>query len=147
MSPVSAGREPQPQSATRQERGLRSPDTPQKSTTNVLVLSPHAADHVRLREMFRKHRVRLLEALTLQEGIRGLLRHRPEVVICEAILPDGDWKLVLGQTSPLKNAPKLIVISSHATESLWVEILNLGGYDLLAKPLVEDEVVRVVGLV
>ena len=120
---------------------------PKDSTTRVLALCPHASDRVHLRKIFRKHAVKLFEALTWREGIKDLVRHQPEVVICEAVLPDGDWKLVLGYTSPLKNAPRLIVISSHANESLWAEVLNLGGYDLLSKPLVEDEVVRVVGLV
>lgn len=84
--------------------------------------------------------------MTWREGAETLMRHLPDVVICEDALPDGDWKLALGQTSPLKNAPRLIVVSSHANESLWVEVLNWGGYDLLSRPLVEDEVVRVVGL-
>ncbi len=39
-----------------------------------------------------------------------------------------------------------MVLSSHANESLWSKVLNSGGDDLLTMPLVEDEVVRVVGL-
>jgi FixJ family two-component response regulator len=35
-------------------------------------------------------------------------------------------------------------MSRHADERLWAEVLNLGGYDLLAKPLEGDEVSRVV---
>ena len=38
------------------------------------------------------------------------------------------------------------MISRQAHESLWAEVLNLAGYDVLPKPLVKDEVVRVVGL-
>jgi DNA-binding response OmpR family regulator len=112
--------------------------------TNVLALCPYASDRVRLRDIFRKHCVRLFEAVSWRDG-EGLARYRPEIVICEAILPDGDWKLVLQGTSTLKDSPRVIVISSNANASLWVEVLNLGGYDLLSKPLVEEEVVRVVG--
>jgi PleD family two-component response regulator len=117
-----------------------------RRAANVLVLCSHASDRVRLREIFRRHGVRLCEAVTWKDGTEVLARYRPQVVICEAFLPDADWKRVLGQISLLKDAPRLIVLSSHADESLWSEVLNSGGYDLLIKPLVEDEVVRVVGL-
>ena len=60
------------------------------------------------------------------------------VVICEKSLPDGEWKDLLGKT------PRLIVTSHAADEALWAEVLNLGGYDVLAQPFDEQEVRRVV---
>ncbi len=60
------------------------------------------------------------------------------VVICESSLPDGDWKDLLDKT------PRLIVTSPAADEALWAEVLNLGGYDVLAQPFDEQEVRRVV---
>jgi hypothetical protein len=53
---------------------------------------------------------------------------QPQVVVCEATLPDADWRQVLGRTSTLKNTPRVIVVSSQADESLWAEVLNLGGF-------------------
>jgi FixJ family two-component response regulator len=44
----------------------------------------------------------------------------------------------------LDTPPPLIVTSRHADNRLWGEVLNLGGFDVLAKPLDEDEVRRVV---
>jgi FixJ family two-component response regulator len=70
----------------------------------------------------------------------------PQVVICEGILPDADWKKVLGPISLLKDASGLMVLSSHANESLWSEVLKSGGDELLTKPLAEEDAVRVVGL-
>ena len=42
--------------------------------------------------------------------------------------------------------PLLIVISQLADEHLWAEALNLGVYDVLAKPLDDIEIVRVLSL-
>ena len=112
----------------------------------VLALCPLAADRRRLREIFRGAPVNLRESATWREGTETLWRCRPQIVICEAILPDADWKEVLRRTESLAAAPRIIVVSSEADESLWSEVLNLGGYDVLPMPLVEDEVVRVVGL-
>ena len=43
----------------------------------------------------------------------------------------------------MERAPVLIVTSKVADEYLWSEVLNLGGYDVLAQPLDRDEVTRV----
>lgn len=112
----------------------------------VLAVCPLATDRKRLREIFRGARIRLHESATWRDGTEKLRRCRPQIVICEAVLPDADWKEVLRRTESLAVAPRIIVVSTHADESLWAEVLNLGGYDVLPMPLVEDEVIRVVGL-
>jgi DNA-binding response OmpR family regulator len=40
--------------------------------------------------------------------------------------------------------PPLLVTSRLADDALWAEVLNVGGYDVLAKPLDSEEVARVV---
>ena len=67
------------------------------------------------------------------------------VVICERDLPDGNWRDVMTQTDLMPQRPLLIVTSMFADERLWVEVLNLGGYDVLQKPFDEKEVVGMVG--
>lgn len=46
----------------------------------------------------------------------------------------------------MPSPPLLIVISRLADEHLWAEALNLGAYDVLAKPLNHTEIVRVLNL-
>ena len=63
-----------------------------------------------------------------------------------ADLPDGDWKLVLNGFDSLPMPPNLIVTARVANDELWAEVLNLGGYDVLAQPFDTQEVYRVVFL-
>jgi DNA-binding NtrC family response regulator len=112
----------------------------------VLHLCPHAEERGRVQEMLCEQGMTLHEATTWRDGAHDLKRCQPQVVICEAALPDADWKEVLNRTGSLTVAPRLIVTSSQADDSFWAEVLNLGGYDVLPKPLIKDEVVRVVGL-
>lgn len=116
-----------------------------RGATRVLILCSHEFERTWLGEVLRRHGVRVWQAATWREGSGSFRDCRPHAVICEADLPDAGWKEVLKRISRLKNAPRLIVISSQAGESLWAEVLNLGGYDLLPMPLVEDEVVWAVG--
>ena len=65
--------------------------------------------------------------------------------MCESDLRPGTWKEVLEELRTLLDPPLLIVTSSFADERLWAEVLNLGGYNVLAQPFDSREVFRVVG--
>ena len=112
----------------------------------VLAISPFARDHVFLRNTFSHSKWRLRSVGSLREA-REYLRHDSRyVVICEKDLPDCTWKDILEELAVLEEPPPLIVTSRLADERLWAEVLNLGGYDVLAKPFDPLEVVRVVSL-
>ena len=57
---------------------------------------------------------------------------------------DGTWKDILQAMATLSGRPLLIVTSRLADDYLWVEVLNLGGYDVLAKPWHHKEVARAI---
>jgi DNA-binding response OmpR family regulator len=67
------------------------------------------------------------------------------VVICESQLPDSDWQDVLGRLGGMACPPLLVVTSRMADDRLWSEVLNLGGYNVLAKPFNAKEVFHVAG--
>ncbi len=63
------------------------------------------------------------------------------MVITECELAGGlSWRDLLAEIDEMG----VIVTSKVADERLWAEVLNLGGYDLLMKPLDPAEVLRVV---
>jgi DNA-binding response OmpR family regulator len=49
---------------------------------------------------------------------------------------------MLQQLRNMKDPPFLIVASPFADERLWAEALNVGAYDVLAKPFDANEVIR-----
>jgi hypothetical protein len=67
------------------------------------------------------------------------------VVLCERNPPGGDWKILFDQVRGLPRPPRFIVTSRLADEGLWIEVLNRGGYDVLATPFRAEEAVRVIG--
>jgi DNA-binding NtrC family response regulator len=75
-----------------------------------------------------------------------LHRDPPRVLICEQHLPDGTWRDILAMASAVECPPPVIVTSRLADDYLWAEVLNLGGYDVLAKPFDRQEVRRTVTL-
>jgi DNA-binding NtrC family response regulator len=125
--------DPQPREATDCALG---PDR----QVRVLSVSPDEADHTALLQILDSLPFVLTTAGTCREAVTLLEREQFGVILCECKLPDGDWSEILNQVSGGGEDPLLIVTSRLADVSLWAEVLNLGGYDLLAKPFNRQEV-------
>jgi DNA-binding response OmpR family regulator len=68
------------------------------------------------------------------------------VILCDSELPDGNWKDLLAEAAGIQSPPLIIVISRLADEHLWADVLSLGGYDLLAKPINPVEFIQVISM-
>ena len=82
----------------------------------------------------------------LREACPVMCRDLARVVLCEHTLEDGSWKDVLELAASRPYPPLVIVTARLADERLWAEVLNLGGYDVLAQPLDRNEALRTIGL-
>src|SRR5215510_13553382 len=100
----------------------------------LLSISDNLDDHKGLNRMIDHKLWQLFTANTCRTGIRRLQKE-VEVVFCECSLPDGSWKDVLNRIAFMVKQPQLVVTSRLADAYLWSEVLNLGGFDVLAKPL------------
>ena len=91
----------------------------------ILSLSPNENDH---------------------QSLQVILAHPKGMIFkardCERDLLPGSWSDVLVHIQSLPNAPSLIVASRLADDRLWGEALNLGAWDVLAKPFDPTEVIR-----
>jgi len=110
----------------------------------VLLVSPNEEDHWALIHIMRPAGWAVDTARTCAEAVQSLAVEAALVVVVERCLPDGTWKTLLNQLMRMEFPPKVIVTSSLADERLWAEVLNLGGFDLLAQPFCATEVLRCV---
>ncbi len=123
-------------------RSAKSP-APNFSNKTLLLISPVEQDHEILKSLFAGQACILLSAHSLGSAVRFLQDHAISVIVTERELPGGTWRDVLETVRPLPSSPPVIVTSLHADEQLWAEALNLGAYDVLAKPLNKAEILRV----
>jgi CheY-like chemotaxis protein len=106
----------------------------------ILSVSPDEGDHAVLLQILDELPFLLTTAHTCQEAAAYLKQGAFGIILCECKLPDGSWIEILNQVSGGGHDPLLIVTSRLADVSLWAEVLNLGGYDLIAKPFNHQEV-------
>lgn len=114
--------------------------TPGRPVGSVLTISSCEDDHVTLRQMLQGLTRVVSRAHTYRQALEHLRGEDVSVLICERNLPDGNWKDVLRAVARESAPPALIVACRLADEALWAEVLNLGGYDVLAKPFDAKEV-------
>jgi DNA-binding response OmpR family regulator len=113
---------------------------------SILSVSPRDEDHRSIQTILHRSNWVLHTAYNIAEALR-LPRSTPvAVILCEPRLPDGNWKDLLDALSACEHPPRMIVMSEIADERLWAEVLNLGGFDVLLKPLDPKELFRVASL-
>jgi DNA-binding response OmpR family regulator len=129
---------------------------PPETSIAVKVLSVgfHPDDHIALSEALRGQepphcancRFEVAATDSVEGALRVLKNDRIPIVLSECELGKDTWKTLLARLEQLQDPPFLIVGSRSADEFLWAEALNLGAYDVLAKPFRASEVVRTLGL-
>lgn len=118
----------------------------------VLSVSPAEEDHFYLQSIFSNPDRTLFPDLaftitaksTISAAKSALKQGRISIVVCEYDLSPGSWRELLEFVENLPAPPPLVVTSRVADERMWAEVLNLGGYDVLARPLISEEVIRTI---
>lgn len=111
---------------------------------SALAVGAKDGDQVDLEKIFTEWGWKLHRVRTRSEA-RAFLDGTPVgVVISKRELPEGSWREMLDDLMQRSEPPPLVVTSRLADDALWAEVLNMGGYDVLAEPLDTEEVTRVV---
>ena len=109
----------------------------------LLSVSPIQDDHDILATLLGGDQWKIHSALSLQSASAFLRAHVVPVVVCEHDLSPGTWAQLLDEIRLLAIPPILVMTCRVADDHLWAEALNVGAYDVLAKPFDRREVTRI----
>lgn len=87
-----------------------------------------------LDELVRQEGFETRTAVDLESARAAVAREKPQVILCDLVLPDGQGTELLQE---VRESPgtEFILITGNATVETAVETLRLGAYDYLTKPL------------
>jgi FixJ family two-component response regulator len=112
----------------------------------VVGLIASDADRRALADICSRNRWNLLFAGTRQEARSALDRLKAPVILCDRDLPGDGWRATVEDLASSPHHACIILVSGVADTYLWNEVVLTGGFDVLSKPLREDDVVRAVRL-
>ena len=111
----------------------------------VLAVLPAREDRLSLSLAFADSGWVLVFTGNLREALAVLQSILVGVVLCDTCLPGGQtWRDLIHEMLGMEDPPPLILADRLADDCLWDEALNLGAYDVLAKPFDSREVLRTV---
>ena len=87
------------------------------------------------------------EAEVALNGAKGLARFNEEhfdIVLCDFRLGDRDGKDVLLKIKEVKPETIVIIITGYSDIKTAVDVIKLGAFDYITKPLIPDEVINVI---
>jgi FixJ family two-component response regulator len=112
----------------------------------VLAIMPDERDKNSLLAFGARGQWDLVLSGSCEAALETLKKMRAAVILCDRDLPGIDWRAALEKLAACRADCAIILTSSVNDEYLWDEVIHKGGYDVLSKPLQQEETVRAVNL-
>lgn len=113
-------------------------DTPARDRPRILVIDDNEAVVATLRVLLEREGYEIISGGTCREGTELAATCRPDVILLDWILPDGNGPMLLGTLKELCGAPCMMVTAQDTPEHC-VLALEAGCDDFIAKPLRPEE--------
>ena len=110
----------------------------------ILFISPSVEDARSLEDILNCVGISVRQATSYAMARKALEKESFSAVLTESRLPDGNWDDVVTLVGKMRPGVAVVVADKLADARLWADGLQLGAYDLLAKPFYPGEVQRVI---
>jgi DNA-binding NtrC family response regulator len=111
---------------------------------NILVIDDEALIRQSLRKVLQDEGFEVAVASSCATAWEAFVSGRPDVVLLDLVLPDGDGLDLLRRMREGAPETKVVIISAHASIESAVRAMKLGAYDYIRKPFDIEEIVATV---
>jgi len=113
---------------------------------NIVALITDEQDRSLLAEVGARNQWQVHFTDNSTEAWRMLNQLKAPVVLCDRDLSGNEWRHAVRVLASSAHGACIILLSRVVDDYLWNEVTGSGGYDVLSKPLREQDVVRAVKL-
>lgn len=117
-----------------------------RSSITILCVLRTAAEQHLLEEISHRNHWNMFFASTSEEAHKSLKHAKPQIILIDRDIDGADWRHAVSSLATASSGACVLLISRVIDDYLWNEVVTNGGYDLLRKPLGEDDVLRSVRL-
>jgi two-component system, NtrC family, response regulator HydG len=106
----------------------------------ILVIDDDRDMCMLLNRFLTRQQFDVVELYNGKKAIEYMEREKPDLVLCDFRLEDMDGKQLLVKTRELYPQVPFIIITGYSDVKLAVEVLKLGAFDYVTKPVFPDEI-------
>jgi DNA-binding NtrC family response regulator len=116
------------------------------SNPPVTIICFLSEDHDRslITDLCRRQRWNVFFASTRDQAQRALQELRPQIMLFDRDIAGQDWREFVTHFAAASPGMCIMLVSKVIDDYLWNELVSNGGYEVLQKPLREDQVSRAV---
>ncbi|HZT31502.1 MAG TPA: response regulator [Bryobacteraceae bacterium] len=114
----------------------------QPGKTPLLLVSASDADRKALEQILADTRWKLLTSPSCQDALERIAAGHIPVVLCAHDTSGSGWRENLAALQSANHQPRVIVLSPAGDYSLWEEVIDQGGFDVLTTPLRKADVLQ-----
>lgn len=114
----------------------------------ILIIDDDPMIHRLISLMLAAYGYQVMSAASVAEGFNIIAQHRPDLVLCDVMMPDVDGLEFIRrcrQTPDLNTLP-IISLSASGDSRLMEQTLKLGAFAFLPKPFSESQLAEMVAL-
>src|SRR5436190_22617124 len=93
-----------------------------------------------LKRFLSRHGYEVLEAYNGKKALELLESTEPSLVMCDFRLEDIEGNVLLGKIKEIYPQLPVIIITGYSDIKIAVEVMKMGAYDYITKPLFPDEI-------
>lgn len=93
-----------------------------------------------LKRFLTRHGYEVLEAYTGKKSLELLEEVEPSLIMCDFRLEDMEGNVLLGKIKERYPHMPVIIITGYSDIKIAVEVMKMGAYDYITKPLFPDEI-------
>jgi two-component system response regulator HydG len=93
-----------------------------------------------LKRFLTRHGFEVLEAYSGKKALELLETVEPDLVMCDFRLEDMEGNVLLGKIKDRYPSVPVIIITGYSDIKIAVEVMKMGAYDYITKPLFPDEI-------
>jgi two-component system response regulator HydG len=106
----------------------------------ILVIDDDRDMCMLLNRFLTRQQYQVIELYNGKKALEYMAQQKPDLVLCDFRLEDMDGKQVLIKTREMYPSIPFIIITGYSDVKLAVEVLKLGAYDYVTKPVFPDEI-------
>ena len=117
-----------------------------RSGITIVAVLRTVSDRTLLDELSRRNQWNLCYVPSSDEAHAALQRNKPQIILVDRDVVAPDWRFAVSSLSTASGGACVLLISTVIDDYLWNEVITNGGYDVVRKPLIEEDVLRNVKL-